>query len=283
MALLCIIVAVSDIRRRLMMSEVKRVQIFGERSSGTNYLERLIEANLLDAVLTREYGFKHCFQRKGLRKPIDEECNFVIIYRNPYNWLRSLHRVPHHAPEMLGKTFSDFIRHQPWRTYLGEEWFSRNPYERNSIIKPANLREEYRNVIDLRTSKIRLFESFKNASSRIEYLRYEDLRDNPEVCLNRLAESFGLEACTNLRNISSYKKTGKKYRPTRYIRIRKQDLDFINEHLDWELENQIGYSRTDYEACSKDHIISSFQLFTRKTALTAFGLYYFLRRLFIRR
>ena len=232
-------------------------------------------------VLTSEYGFKHCFQKEGLEKPIDDNCNFVVIYRNPYDWLRSLHRIPHHAPEMMGKSFSVFLRH-PWRSYIGKEWISKILEERTSIIKPENLREEYPNVIKLREDKIRLFESFKNMTNKIVYLRYEDLKENPEESIDYLAKCFGIETRKNIRNINSYKRTNKRYRPTRYLRIRKVDLNYINEQLNWELENQIGYSEADYHSKNSDHIIYSIQSFMRRLFGFGYRQYFFIKHLFVK-
>lgn len=258
------------------------IQIFGERSSGTTYLERLIEENYPDESLTSEYGFKHCFQKEGLEKPIDDKCNFVVIYRNPYDWLRSLHKFPHHAPEMLYVSFSSFLRNS-WRTYKGKEWLSKIPDERTSIMKPENLREEYRNVLELRVRKIELFESFRNKTDRIVYLRYEDLRDNPEESMNHLAEVFGLGACKNLKNISLYKRTKKKYRRTRYLRIRKKDLDYINTHLDWDLENRIGYLKKNKCGSISDHIIYKIQYAVRRSYHYIYRQVFSIKRVLLRK
>ena len=59
---------------------IPRYTIYGERCSGTNYLQDVIERNF-DVELTWEYGFKHFFgfQEEQLKK--SDDTLFICIIR----------------------------------------------------------------------------------------------------------------------------------------------------------------------------------------------------------
>ena len=48
---------------------IKRVQIYGERCSGTNYLKKLIETNFTQTVIN-DYGHKHFFAGETLDEDV---------------------------------------------------------------------------------------------------------------------------------------------------------------------------------------------------------------------
>ncbi|MBT8232842.1 MAG: hypothetical protein HKO66_13785 [Saprospiraceae bacterium] len=240
-----------------------KIQIFGERCSGTNYLELLINNNFHDAQVKYQYGFKHLFKNDGLKKPIDEKFKGVVIFRNPFDWLRSLHKLPHHAPEMMDISFSQFIR-KPWRTYMGPEWISASEKERQSIMIPERLKESFENVFALRKYKIQTFKSFSQETDDIMYIRYEDLIQNPNDILKQIGQKFGLSKRSEFINISTYKKTDKKFKKNRYPNISKQDLAYILENLDWKQENDLKYFKSDYKSSYVDHIYYLATLFISK-------------------
>ena len=67
--------------------------IYGERCSGTNYLELLIKLNFRTTV-TWKFGWKHFFghHQSGLDKSSDILC--VCIVRDLHPWLNSLYHKP---------------------------------------------------------------------------------------------------------------------------------------------------------------------------------------------
>ena len=70
---------------------------------------------------------------------------FLIIAKNPYDWLNSLHRLPHHAPLHMNISFSEFIR-KKWECYWNPtEWkktYHPDIKVRMELVKPENLLEE---------------------------------------------------------------------------------------------------------------------------------------------
>ena len=49
------------------MTTIQKITIYGERCSGTNYLETLLARNFHDYKLTWEYGWKHFFGHQNLQ------------------------------------------------------------------------------------------------------------------------------------------------------------------------------------------------------------------------
>lgn len=225
--------------------KIKRIQLYGERASGTNYLKQLLVKNIPNTAHTNQYGWKHFFPPKTF--PNSEDCLFIVIYRNPFDWLRSLHLQPHHThPSLKNISFSEFIRTE-WQC-IWDEWANVHPddekyrkemlFERNPITG-----ERFENVIKLRNAKIKAFELLKKKVTQIEYIRYEDLVIEPEKFINKLTQKYGLHLKEPFKNINTYKGiTPKEYKPKTYKEIADNDLKYINLNLDTAIERRIGYS-----------------------------------------
>ena len=121
--------------KRACNQPIERLQIFGERSSGTNYLFHLLRKNL--KLANKEewpFGHKHFMPWYFLPKECfvgpehiytlenSDDTLFVIVFRDPYEWLRSFHKEPHHgADHLFNISFSEFI-HSEWHlTWLLNE------------------------------------------------------------------------------------------------------------------------------------------------------------------
>ncbi|HKM92319.1 MAG TPA: hypothetical protein VJY41_01570 [Prolixibacteraceae bacterium] len=179
--------------------------------------------------------------------PNSKNCLFIVIYRNPFDWLRSLHLQPHHThPSLKNISFSKFIRTE-WQC-IWDEWANVHPdddkyrkemlFERNPITG-----ERFENVIQLRNAKIKAFELLKKKVTHIEYVRYEDLVKEPDEFLNKLAEKYLLPLKNTFENIITYKGiTPKTYKPKTYNEITPDDLEYIMINIDVAFERKIGYS-----------------------------------------
>jgi len=74
---------------------MKKVTIYGERCSGTNYLEELLLLNF-DVETVWDYGWKHFFGFNDLTN--SDDTLFIGIIRNLEDWINSLYREKHHLP-----------------------------------------------------------------------------------------------------------------------------------------------------------------------------------------
>ena len=64
---------------------LNKFTIYGERCSGTTYLEQIINLNF-KADITWEYGWKHFFGFHDLTN--SDDTLFICIVRNPYDWIK---------------------------------------------------------------------------------------------------------------------------------------------------------------------------------------------------
>jgi hypothetical protein len=237
---------------------IRYVQIFGERCSGTSYLTRLVERNFDGVEPTRLFGFKHWFihghQPRGrANRTTDFECLhplddsddtlFLVIHRNPLDWLRSLHARPHHAPGHTNLCFSEFLR-KPW---LSAENGRANPLWPDAEGKGYFI-EEAEDVLHLRSQKIRHFLALEDVVSNVVFLRYEDLLEDLGV-LETVADRFGIPLRHRpLENETVHLGSGDQRTfdgPRRYPPITPEDLGFIRRNLDWDLESRLGYEWDD--------------------------------------
>lgn len=104
--------------------ELKFVQIFGERNSGTNHLRRLIEENMhepnniLGAYSTKNnpentakrFGYKHYYVNPKKLESNQADTLFLVIYKNPYTWIRSTMVKPYHFKASLEKKTIEDLR-----------------------------------------------------------------------------------------------------------------------------------------------------------------------------
>lgn len=244
---------------------ITHYQIFGERCSGTNFLKCLVLQNLLNddgpLIFSDEYGHKHYprwFEQplefyNGLEKKYtfqgSENVLFIVIFRNPYDWLRSINKEPFDVAENLKSLpFSKFIR-STWRINKKDKalkpQIDENPYLDCNPEDGAF----FDNVMKLRTAKIKTMLEIKNRVNNIYFINYETLRDYPVDVLKEMAHIFNLQLQEHYEPViyrRGYKKQGVLYKKKEYQAISVEDLDFINTQLDSLVENSIGYSLVDH-------------------------------------
>ncbi len=242
----------------------RRIKLYGERNSGTNYLSRLIRLNLavrevpgvvpghimklqkaipgmemlrdLYFRLTyhRNLGWKHSRVRppKKLRRHrLADSVGFLTVTKNPYSWLLSLHRRPYHQyfdedPDLL-----TFLR-SPWRTVGRDECGGdlRNPIELWNLKNASYLPLADLGGLNLTTESVLLA---------------------PEASIEQIRQRFGLTRLgAEFRNYErSTKEEGKDnawYRDY-YLHERWREnlpaeaIATINETVDQDLMAHFGY------------------------------------------
>ncbi|WP_182087176.1 hypothetical protein [Aureimonas sp. ME7] len=219
---------------------IRHIQIFGQRCSGTNALARLLEGNFGTGVPTRAYGFKHWFVPE--QTLFHEEVLVLVVARNVFDWLRSLHRQPWHAhPELKSLPFAEFIR-SPWHSYWDDEFGGigpdhplrglEMPHERDPITG-----ERFRHPIAKRTAKLRHWSELGARAHNVALLSHQALEDDPAGVVEALARLTGLSPLGAFQPVWSYKgNNNRAYEPTRYEAIDPADLAFIGHEVDPEIE-----------------------------------------------
>jgi hypothetical protein len=246
-------------RPRLRASRIRYMQIFGERCSGTRYLNSLVRKNFAGVEMTSAFGGKHWFiaghePRGRPNRSTDHECVrplddsadtlFLVIRRNPFDWLRSLHAKPYHAPGHWNLSFSEFLR-KPW---LCSESTRVNPIWPESETGEYFI-EEAANVVSLRTLKAVHFANLESVVENVAFVGYERLAADHAGVLTAIADRFGLDLLHPDPVDDTVHHGGgdrKQYTgPTHRGPISADDLDFIRRGLDWEVEAAMGYGWGD--------------------------------------
>ena len=157
------------------MSEIKKITIYGERCSGTNYLECLIEKNFNNYKLTWEYGWKHFFGHNKLEDSNDTL--FICIVRNPLDWINSLYKKKWHIANHLRTSIFNFLTNE-FYSYNDKNSGSKDGKE---IMKDRNIYtgERYKNIFELRHTKLKfLYEDLPKKVKHYIFIRHEDLINN---------------------------------------------------------------------------------------------------------
>jgi hypothetical protein len=175
-----------------------KVTIYGERCSGTNYLEELLLLNF-NVEITWDYGWKHFFGFNDLSD--SDDILFIGIIRNLNDWINSLYREKYHLPSELIENEDTFLNNQFYSIHEnGEEIIDDRNIETN---------ERYKNVFELRHIKNKfLIETMPTLVKNYCLITYDELISNFEEVMNKI-KNYNLQIKDNIvfpLNIYHYKK-----------------------------------------------------------------------------
>jgi hypothetical protein len=208
---------------------INNFTIYGERSSGTKFLEECIISQF-GLNVTYFYGWKHFF---GWTKPETitykgRHTLFFCIVRSPYEWLLSMMKHPHHVPKE-NKSSLKTLFHNEWYSVdrTGKEIME----DRNFTTSKTNpLR--YKNIFELRNTKYRyLCETMPVIASNYVLFSYDTFLKNHYNYLNIIGNRFDLKTVGKPPSIAI--KSPKT--------ITDEHRKFIEPYLDWKLEESLGY------------------------------------------
>jgi hypothetical protein len=249
---------------------LKSIKIFGERNTGTNYLKELIRRNfdieIIEGVPTLNYmrlnkalfflpkqkmidyyfssyrpaslGWKHAVPNtQSIYEDIrfnKDELGLIFLAKNPYAWLLSMYKRPHHYDGDVSKlSFYEFLS-EPWPT-LGRD----------------NVRVPLTSIIDAYNVKYRSYIEFVNASKSCLLLRYEDLILNTQDVINTISSELSLSVSDTFRNVDKSMKRDKDknfdfyqdfYGKERWRdKLDAKSLTIINRSLDSQVVKDLGY------------------------------------------
>lgn len=225
---------------------INQYVIYGERHSGTKFLEKLINKNFT-ITKSQIFGHKHFFRPNYIfqsSQNILRSTLFICIVRNPYDWIMAFHKERHHCG-VVGAT--DIYK------FMSKEWISRNNFLGPEIMQDRHIYidRRYKNIFEMRSSKIEyLYNILPYYTYNYMFLRYEDFLSHRTInwFLNKLVYSFKLETYKAIFDIEDFK--NKKYY---YNHIDDCLLKYINNSIEWNIENRIGYTKADSIAQLKNH------------------------------
>jgi hypothetical protein len=217
---------------------MKYYVIYGERCSGTNYLEELIKLNVDKIEHVDSYGHKHFFGFQKFEKNDNEDNTlFFCIIREPISWLYSLYCNGHHIPKK-NRTLPEFLINK-FESEFDDKIISKfDSKDYNYITK-----KPYKNIFELRKYKNYYFtDVLPTLVKNCVLIKYEDLVSNPEKIFNDLKHKYNLTLKNDVFKNVDYYMANKNIKFTpRKGEFEKQYLDIIYNNIDIKQENQLGY------------------------------------------
>ena len=227
---------------------ITHFQVFGERCSGTHYVEELMRINL-GPVPTVAYGWAHGFPSAPL---IADSALVVVVVRDPISWLEEVHNRPFELPRpYLNMPMSTFVRSE-WDASANNATGRWSKYANADDHVPTHGRLQYdlnpatglpfANPMRLRTTKLKGQLTYLNRARHAVVCRYEDVRDNPEGFLDGLSDHFAVPR----RHIftpadPSHDTIAGPRQQHNDKTLSTEDRAFVLTQLDLRLERRLGY------------------------------------------
>ena len=185
--------------------------VFGERSSGTELLSKLMIRNF-DLPYTQQFGSTHFFGFYDFKNIFTEQTLFLCIVREPVDWLNAFHQNPQYVP-LENQELSAFLSkpfYSIWTGTTGTNGLTGSngltetngsngintlPYTHNMINEDTHIhtREKYKTIFELRKVKTDyLAKEIPKIVKHTILIRYEDLVTNPILVLEKLQNQFYL-------------------------------------------------------------------------------------------
>jgi hypothetical protein len=212
----------NDFENKNNMIVTQKITIYGERCSGTNYLEKIMLLNFNVEIIWK-YGWKHFFGFSDMSNC--DDVLFIGIIRNLEDWINSLYREKYHLPLELTENIESFLNNSFYSIYE----------DGNEIFQDRNIetKERYKNIFELRHIKNKfLVETMPSLVKNYCLITYDDLVNNFINVMNNLKKynlqiknniEFPLNITFNIKNENDeYKK--KKNEIDSEIMIKKANL-----------------------------------------------------------
>lgn len=228
--------------------------VFGERNSGTNHVNELLRQNIpafRDSPGDRigphgfAYGWKHAFPQMLAAPPTTLA---IGVFRNPEDWVRSMHERPWHAAQRLrGLPIAEFLRAE-WEARVDElnlgvtRGDSRLGAELQWDRHPLTGRR-FENLCTLRRAKNTGFLSLMRRFANCLLVRHEDVAHDPEAFVAHVSDTFGAARQPAFEPITT--RRGRKaegaFRPAKRAPLEPEDRNFLWSQLDAQQEEFLGY------------------------------------------
>jgi hypothetical protein len=218
-------------------NKITKFVVYGERCSGTNYLENAIKENF-GLQLTYEYGHKHFFCFNNVDN--SDDTLFIGIIRNPVYWINSFSRELWHVPE----------QNKPLNQFLTNNFYSVYENSDKIILRDRNYTNNkiYSNIFELRKMKnYFLINIMPKRVKNYMLINYESLLYNYDYTLNFIKNIFNLSSpYTSYIKIKKYKKSDTyEFVKQRDILLPSSAIQDIWSNVYLPQENILGYFKGD--------------------------------------
>ncbi len=182
------------------LNMLKKMTIYGERCSGTNYLENILNINFENEI-TWEYGWKHFFGFQDDKLKNSDNTLFICIVRNLPDWINSFYRNPHHLNDINCHSIENFLNKEIISYQFNSKSFNNfYGHQGNELLEDRNIYtgERYKNIFELRHTKLKwMLEDLPNKVKNYIFITHEDLINDFEKTLFRIKEK-GLKVKKNI-------------------------------------------------------------------------------------
>jgi hypothetical protein len=224
-------------------ASITKFTILGERCSGTNLLQKIIETNF-ELEYSNDFHHKHFFGFCNYSKnPETNNTLFICIVRNVYEWCLSLFEKQHNLRKT--KYFMEFCT---------QEVHSFDDNEKEIVCDwNPDTGTPYKNIFEMRKAKILFMKKklpvlvqhtcvvlYENLSNSIFQINFCSKIHRQFPIKKKLPEfvSISYDAQVYAHTNGKYKKV---YAPKKY-RIKNSDLAEIENLFDKDIEATIGYN-----------------------------------------
>jgi hypothetical protein len=202
-------------------ASIQKYTIIGERHSGTNWLEKIFTYHF-NVPLTWEFGSKHFIDQYDPNKLASaNNCLFMCITRNIYDWIGGFYKLPHHVDPYLQKDLE---------TFMLSEW--KGEIQDNDYF----LKKPYKNIFSLRKYKLEfLYVYLPFLVNNLLLIRYEDLLKNTGSIIDFIENNFSIKTKNKHLNKLTKPKIKHAYKFT------KKHISIIYNNTDWQTEKVFHY------------------------------------------
>ena len=203
--------------------KINNFTIYGERHSGTNWLEKLI-TNSFNIPITWKYDYKHffgCCDWEVLNKA--QNTLFIGIYRNIYNWIGGMKKMPYHLES------NKVLDIKPWQSVRGISKY-------NSFCDSHwYTKEKYKDIFDMRHNKLEfLYLYMPYLVDNYVLIKYEDLIEHTYDIVNMISVKYNL-------NIVNKKYAHPDKSKLSLYKLSQNNIIKINDNTIWTTETLVGY------------------------------------------
>ncbi|MEL6452639.1 MAG: hypothetical protein AAFQ19_15380 [Pseudomonadota bacterium] len=228
---------------------ITRYQVLGERSSGTNFVKRLLGRNTA-LTPTEALGWKHGFPHM---MAVPADMAVIVVVRRADTWARSMFSKPWHTtPALQAMDFAQFIR-APWDTVIDRPRYFEGLVPDGAVGQVLQhdrdpvTGAQFDTLFALRTAKLRSMLSLNDRGCTCVVVRMEDAQRDPEGTLRTLTHGLGTAGPRSpFRPV--VKRLGSKFKPAVPTRTAlpegwsADDLAHLRASVDAQLEAELGYT-----------------------------------------
>lgn len=227
---------------------ITRYQVLGERSSGTNFVKRLIGRNT-SLKPTESLGWKHGFAHM---MAVPRDMAVICVVRRADTWARSMFDKPWHTTAQIqGLDFSAFIR-APWDTIIDRPRYFEGlipdgcigaPLQQDRAPQTGHM---FDSLFALRTAKLSSLLTMPERNCTCIVLRMETAQAEPEATLARITQALSAKPNATYRPV--LKRLGSKFkasipaRPAPPSDWSNSDRAYMRSAIDASQEAALGYT-----------------------------------------